>query len=103
MVLIAHKTCLINVERYSVRSAPTLLWIETLEFVRIGSKEKFRDRAYLYAAHFVSREEGKVWYRWTGREVSSTTARLIALPGKWMYRYKRRRANKPKALAPKPP
>lgn len=86
IVLIAEKACSIEIERCHVRSLPTFLWLETLELVRIGSRNEYRHRSYLYSASYYSKSERKVWYRPTGREISSIQARCFALPGKLLYR-----------------
>ena len=88
IVLIAEKACSIEIERCDVRSFPMFLWLETLELVRIGSKTQYRGRAYLYSASYYSRAERKIWYRPTGKEISSKYARYFALPGKLLYRRK---------------
>lgn len=94
-VLISHKACTVEVERCYTRGIPRFLWLETLEVVRLAPRQTYRDRAYLYRANFYSPEERKVWYVSTGREVSSGTARFLALPGKLLYRYRRKRRRPP--------
>lgn len=87
-ILISQKSCTIGIERFCVLSLPGFIWLETFQAVRIGSNEKWRWRAHLYSASYYSRQEKEVWYVSTGVEVSSTTARLLALPGKLLTRHR---------------
>lgn len=88
-VLISEKACATCVERFLTRAMPAFFWLETLELVRIGPHTHFRHRATLYRRWHCS-HVGDFWYHNVGIDVSATTARLLALPGKTLLRWRRR-------------
>jgi hypothetical protein len=87
-VLISQKSCTVGIERFCVRAVPTFIWLETIQRVRIGSRQEWRWRARLYRADFYSPKGNEAWYVNTGLEVSATAARLLALPGKLLTRHR---------------
>ena len=91
MVLVSDKSCKVYIERLRTRSVPGFIWLETFEYVRLGSRKKFHWRSRLYIVKFHSPEKGETWYRPTDVEISSTKARLLALPGKLLFRRRERR------------
>ncbi len=99
-VLISASACQVIIERFDVRSLPAFLWLETFEQYRLGPKEKYRTRAFLYCRGSVSKSKGVLvtTYYPSGREISSFYARLLALPGKLLYRRRMRKLSKKQKL-----
>lgn len=83
-VLISHKACRIEVERCAIRYFPTFLWLESLLWVRLRDRKRYRSRARLYRATGPPMQ-GEIWYGPTNIEVSDIRARGLALPGKLLY------------------
>src|SRR6266404_998341 len=95
-VLIAENACRLVIERWLLLFWPSFLWLEHLSRVRLGSKKEYVWRSVLYVANGKPLN-GEVWYRPTSTEVSARTARLLALPGKLLWKW---RAKKEKRRAP---
>lgn len=88
VVLVSDEQWLIGVDRCWIRMLPAFLWLEILEHARIGSRDKLRYRARLYVRWYWSSELQQAHYRKTMIEIRARWARLLAVPGKLIHRYR---------------
>jgi len=87
--LLSGSNSVMDVERFGVRSVPAYLWLETLEMISIAARSRFRSRAFLYKRGHHDSAKSEFWYHPVqGVDVASIVARLIALPGKQVYRWR---------------
>jgi len=93
LALISDKASIVCIERFRVRTPPALLWLETVELVRIGSRRVFRNKSALYRRTYGSADAGEFWFHPTGYEIGWKTARLLALPGKLLLRWRAARTH----------
>ena len=92
--LVSEDSCDVYVERFQVRKVPRYLWLETLEEVRLASRTRSRYCAHLYASRWRLPEKGEVMYDPTWIEVGAQKARILALPGKLLFRRREKRSQK---------